>query len=140
MFTGGVECGPNAVLALAREGYRKLDFNLRDSVDSLTYPGFLKLARLHWKTGLGESWRSISKEASVRALQRLVPAIEKHHLIPASAGVRAQAIGRNGEMVDDFRVTRSGRFIHVQNALSPAATSSLAIGLDIARLIERFDA
>jgi L-2-hydroxyglutarate oxidase len=136
---GAVECGPNAVFALAREGYRKSDFNIRDSIDALTYPGFLRLARRHWKTGLGEIWRSLSKQAFVTALQKLVPSIEKHDLVPAAAGVRAQAISRNGEMVDDFRVTRSGRVVHVQNAPSPAATSSLAIGLDIAQLVEGFD-
>ncbi|HND54667.1 MAG TPA: L-2-hydroxyglutarate oxidase, partial [Pirellulaceae bacterium] len=102
MIEGGVECGPNAVLAFAREGYRKQDVNLRDLWDALTFPGFLRLAAKHWRTGLGEMWRSFNKNAFVKALQRLVPAIKPEQLVAARAGVRAQALAPEGQLVDDF--------------------------------------
>jgi len=125
---GGVECGPNAVLAFAREGYRKININLRDLFESLTYPGFLRLVARHWRTGIGEVWRSFSKRAFVRALQRLVPEIRVEHLEPAPSGVRAQALGRDGKLVDDFVIQSADRIINVGNAPSPAATASLNIG------------
>ncbi|HVU89752.1 MAG TPA: L-2-hydroxyglutarate oxidase [Pirellulales bacterium] len=128
MIHGGVECGPNAVLAFAREGYRKTDINLADLVDSLTYPGFLRLAAKYWRTGMGEMWRSISKRAFVKALQRLVPEIREEHLVAAPAGVRAQALLRDGSMVDDFLIQDGPRVVNVQNAPSPAATASLNVG------------
>jgi L-2-hydroxyglutarate oxidase len=128
VIDGTVECGPNAVLALAREGYRKFDVNLRDLCESLTYPGFLRLAMKHWRTGAGELWRSFSKRAFVRALQRLVPEIQTDHLSPAPSGVRAQAVSPDGNLVDDFLIHQTGRVINVCNAPSPAATSSLNIG------------
>jgi L-2-hydroxyglutarate oxidase len=128
MVRGGVECGPNAVLAFAREGYRKTDVNLADLVESLTYPGFLRLAAKYWRTGMGEMWRSISKRAFVKALQRLVPDIREEHLVAAPAGVRAQALLRDGSMVDDFLVQDGPRVVNVQNAPSPAATASLNVG------------
>ncbi|QDU93910.1 L-2-hydroxyglutarate oxidase [Lignipirellula cremea] len=128
MIEGGVECGPNAVLAFAREGYRKRDINLRDLAESLTYPGFLKMAMKHWRTGLGEMWRSFSKQAFVHALQRLLPEIRAEHLVKAPAGVRAQAVTREGKMVDDFLILETERVINVNNAPSPAATASLNIG------------
>ena len=128
MIDGTVECGPNAVLAFAREGYRKTDVNLRDLGESLTYVGFLRLASRYWRTGLGEMWRSLSKRAFVRALQRLVPDIRPELLEPAPSGVRAQAVGRDGSMVDDFLILEGEDAIHVCNAPSPAATSSLQIG------------
>lgn len=128
MVRGGVECGPNAVLAFAREGYRKTDINLADLVDSLTYPGFLRLAAKYWRTGMGEMWRSISKRAFVKALQRLVPEIREEHLVAAPAGVRAQALLRDGSMVDDFLIQDGPRVVNVQNAPSPAATASLNVG------------
>ena len=128
MIGGGVECGPNAVLALAREGYRKTDINLRDLADSLTYRGFLKLAAKYWRTGLGEMWRSVSKRAFVRALQRLVPEIRAADLEAAPAGVRAQAVAPDGTMVDDFLIQQTERVVNVCNAPSPAATASLNIG------------
>ncbi|MEO0662635.1 MAG: L-2-hydroxyglutarate oxidase, partial [Planctomycetota bacterium] len=124
---GTVECGPNAVLAFAREGYRKRDVNPRDLFDALTYPGFLKLAARHWRMGSGEMWRSVSKRAFVRALQKLVPEISVDALERAPAGVRAQALGRDGALVDDFFFEDSARIVHVLNAPSPAATASLAI-------------
>jgi L-2-hydroxyglutarate oxidase len=138
MIGGGVECGPNAVLALAREGYRKTDFNLADMAETLSYPGFLRLAAKFWKTGLGEMWRSASKGAFVRALQRLVPEIEGEHLVAVPAGIRAQAVLPDGSMVDDFLIQEADRVINVNNAPSPAATASLNIGRTIVgRLVPR---
>lgn len=125
---GGVECGPNAVLAFAREGYNLTTFNLYDLYESLTYPGFLRMAQKNWRTGMGELWRSISKGAFVKALQRLMPEIRSEHLVPAPAGVRAQALTRDGNLVDDFLVTQANRIVNVCNAPSPAATASLNIG------------
>lgn len=128
MIDGGVECGPNAVLAFAREGYRKLDINVRDLAESLSYGGFLRLAWKYWPAGLGEMWRSFSKAAFVRALQRLVPEIRAEDLLPGRAGVRAQALGRDGALVDDFVIQVQDNIVNVLNAPSPAATSSLNIG------------
>ena len=140
MIEGGVECGPNAVLAFAREGYHKTDLNIRDLAESLTYPGFLRLAAKYWRTGCGEMWRSISKQAFVRALQRLVPDIRAEHLEPAPAGIRAQALARDGSMVDDFLIEQQGRIVNVLNAPSPAATSSLNIAQSIFdRLASKFE-
>ncbi|MCU0315187.1 MAG: L-2-hydroxyglutarate oxidase [Fimbriimonadaceae bacterium] len=127
MIRGGVECGPNAVLAFAREGYTNLTVDLGDLVETLTYPGFLRLAAKHWRPGWEEMVRSFSKKAFVQALQRLVPDLREEHLVSAEAGVRAQALRRDGSLVDDFVIQRSGRMIHVVNAPSPAATASLAI-------------
>ena len=132
MIGGGVECGPNAVLAFAREGYEKTDLDLRDLAETLTYPGFLKLAATYWRTGLGEMWRSYSKQAFVRALQKLVPDIRAEHLEPAPAGVRAQAVTAEGRLHDDFIIEEAGAIVHVCNAPSPAATSALNIGRTIA--------
>lgn len=131
MIHGGVECGPNAVLALAREGYNWRTINVRDVLDSVTYPGFLKLALRYWKTGLGEIWRSVSKRAFVHALQKLVPDIRAEHLETAPSGVRAQALAPDGNLVDDFLIRREGRVLNVCNAPSPAATASLQIGRHI---------
>ncbi len=128
MIHGGVECGPNAVLAFAREGYGKLDINVGDLFESLTYPGFLRMAWKHWRMGAGEMWRSASKAAFVKALQKLVPEIRAEHLSAAPAGVRAQAVTREGALVDDFLIQPAGRVINVGNAPSPAATASLNIG------------
>jgi (S)-2-hydroxyglutarate dehydrogenase len=132
---GGVECGPNAVLALAREGYRWTDVNLGDLAGTLTYPGFLRLAAKYWRTGLGEVWRSVSKAAFVRALQRLVPDIRAEDLGPAPAGVRAQAVTPDGALVDDFLIREADRVVNVVNAPSPAATASLAIGRHVAERV-----
>lgn len=138
MIDGKVECGPNAVLAFAREGYNLTDFNLADLSETLRYPGFQKLASKYWRTGLGEMWRSASKRAFVRALQNLVPAIEAKHLVKAPAGIRAQAVFPDGSMVDDFTFQESKRIVNVVNAPSPAATSSLAVGKTIVdRLAKR---
>ncbi len=136
---GEVECGPNAVLAFAREGYRKTDVNLRDLWETLSYPGFLKLATRYWRMGAGEMWRSISKAAFVRALQRLMPEITADQLEPMPAGIRAQAVAADGRMLDDFAFAESPRMVHVVNAPSPAATASLSIGRSIVeKLAQRF--
>lgn len=128
MIHGEVECGPNAVLALAREGYDWLTLSPSELFESLRYSGFLKVARKHWKTGLGEIKRSLLKSAFVHALQRLIPEIRGEHLKPCRAGVRAQAIAPDGSMVDDFLWIVGQRSLHVCNAPSPAATASLEIG------------
>lgn len=139
MIHGGVECGPNAVLAFAREGYYKTSFNPFDLFESLTYSGFLRLAWKHWRAGFHEMWRSLSKPAFVSALQRLVPEIRSEHLVPAPAGVRAQAVTPDGQLVDDFLILQNDLVINVCNAPSPAATASLNIGkLIVDKLADRF--
>jgi len=128
LIGGGVECGPNAVLAFGREGYQKTDVNLRDLFETLTYPGFLRMAAKHWRMGMGEMWRSWSKGAFVQALQRLVPAIRAEDLVAVPAGIRAQAVMRDGSLVDDFLILEADRVVNVVNAPSPAATASLNVG------------
>jgi L-2-hydroxyglutarate oxidase len=125
---GKVEAGPNAVLALAREGYRKTDIVPRDFRETVTFPGFWRMARKYWGTGLGEMYRSFNKRAFLRALQRLLPALTLDDLQPGGSGVRAQAIATNGALVDDFVISVSGNTLHVLNAPSPGATASLAVG------------
>ncbi len=132
MIRGGVEAGPNAVLSFKREGYRKADFSPREAWDTLSFPGFWRLARQYWRTGLGEMYRSFRKPAFVRALQRLLPDLRSDDLEPGGAGVRAQAIDASGALVDDFSIQAIGGVIHVLNAPSPAATASLPIGEAIA--------
>ncbi len=140
MIQGGVECGPNAVLAFAREGYRMRDVNLRDLAETLAFRGFRALAWKYWRIGAGEMWRSLSKPAFVRALQHLIPEIRGEHLVPARAGVRAMAVSLDGAMVDDFVIQPHGRIVNVLNAPSPAATSSLNIGkLVVEKLAEQLD-
>ena len=134
MIAGGVECGPNAVFSFKREGYGKLDFNFRDSWDSLTYLGTLKLFMKNWRYGLGEYARAFSKKLFVRQLQRLVPSIQESDLIPGTSGVRAQAVGADGKPIDDFVIEPHGNTIHVLNAPSPAATACLAIADHINQL------
>ena len=136
MTNGEIECGPNAVLAFAREGYGKLKINPAELIESLTYPGFIKLAAKYWKTGAGEMWRSFSKRAFVKALSRLIPEIRSEHLLPAPAGVRAQAVGQDGAMVDDFHLSSNGNILNVCNAPSPAATAALNIGKTISAGID----
>ena len=134
MVKGGVEAGPNAVLALKREGYRWTDISPRDVAASAAWPGLWRLAARFWRTAVFEVWRSLVKSAFVRDLQRLVPEIRDQDLFRAGAGVRAQAMERNGALVDDFRIVHSENAIHVLNAPSPAATASLAIGRTIAEM------
>ena len=125
---GKVECGPNAVFSFKREGYDKTDFSLKDSWDALTYPGLWKMFLKHWKYGLGEYKRAFSKKLFIQQLHRLIPSLDAGDIRPGKAGVRAQALGPNGELIDDFRIERQRNSIHVLNAPSPAATASLAIG------------
>jgi L-2-hydroxyglutarate oxidase len=134
MIGGGVEAGPNAVLALKREGYTRTSFSLRDTAETLTYPGFWRLARRYLRVGAAEQLRSFSRRSFVRSLQGLVPAIRIEDVRPAGAGVRAQALSPSGALLDDFHIVEAERMIHVLNAPSPAATASLAIGAEIARM------
>ena len=132
MVEGGVEAGPNAVLGLAREGYRKTDVNLRELAETLGYGAFWRLAAKNWYTGAGEVFRSLSKRAFVRSLRKLVPEVEEDDLIPAEAGVRAQALKGDGTLVDDFLILEGESSVHVLNAPSPAATACLPIGESVA--------
>lgn len=134
MMNGGVEAGPNAVFALAREGYRHTDVNLRDLWRTVSFKGFWVMTGKYWQTGFGELYRSLSKAAFVRALQKLLPEITERDLIPGGAGVRAQAVSASGALVDDFVIRQNRRAIHVLNAPSPGATASLAIGQSIAAM------
>lgn len=139
MMGGGVEAGPNAVLAFRREGYRKTDINFSEFFETLTWPGFQKVAAKYWQTGLGEMYRSFSKSAFTKALQQLIPEIQEDDLVPAEAGVRAQACDRTGGLLDDFAILETDRAINVCNAPSPAATSSLSIGQTVSeKVLARF--
>ncbi len=133
---GTVDAGPNAVLALRREGYRRTDFSPHDLASSLAFPGFWRMSAKHWRSGLNEFHRSFSKSAFVRSLQRLVPEVRDEDLIPGGSGVRAQALRRDGTLVDDFQFVPSGKMLHVLNVPSPAATASLVIGRTIVRAAE----
>ena len=136
---GYVEAGPNAVLAFAREGYRKGNIDLGESLGTLTYPGFWKMTAKHWRTGVSEMHRSYSKQVFVRDLQKLIPEITDGDLAPGGAGVRAQAVAGSGALLDDFSILQGRQAIHVLNAPSPGATSSLAIGEHISNLaVESF--
>jgi len=137
MMKGGVEAGPNAVLAFSREGYRKSDINFRELAEALAWPGFQRVAAKYWKTGLGEMYRSFSKSAFTRALQKLIPEIRENDLVEGGAGVRAQACDRTGGLVDDFLIVEEKQVINVCNAPSPAATSSLSIGQTVAEIALR---
>jgi L-2-hydroxyglutarate oxidase len=135
MIDGSVHAGPNAVLSLKREGYKKTDFDLRDFAEVMTYPGFWKLAAKHADEGIQEIIRSFSKAAFVRSLQRLIPEVQSEDLVPTHAGVRAQALMSDGKLVDDFLIVKGQNSVHVCNAPSPAATSSLEIGKSIVEQI-----
>ncbi len=135
MMKGGVEAGPNAVLAFQREGYKKTDINPAELFETLTWPGFQKVAMKYWKTGFGEMYRSFSKAAFTKALQKLIPEIKASDLEPGGAGVRAQACNRDGGLLDDFSIQENEHFVNVCNAPSPAATSSLAIGTSISDIV-----
>jgi L-2-hydroxyglutarate oxidase len=134
MAKGGVEAGPNAVLAFQREGYKKSDVNLKELSETLAWPGFQKVAAKYWRTGFGEMYRSFSKAAFTKALQKLIPEIQQEDLVEGGAGVRAQACDREGGLVDDFLILEGKNVINVCNAPSPAATSSLAIGETVSGL------
>jgi L-2-hydroxyglutarate oxidase len=132
---GTIEAGPNAVFATKKEGYKKTDINLTELWESISWPGFRKVATKYWKTGFGEIYRSFSKNAFTKALQKLMPSIKSNDLIASGAGVRAQACHKNGKLLDDFCIEENGSCVHVLNAPSPAATSSLAIGDKISDLV-----
>jgi L-2-hydroxyglutarate oxidase LhgO len=134
---GGIEAGPNAVFAFRRNGYRTTDINVRDLSNALLFPGFWKMAATHWKSAAGEYYRSFWKPAFVRALQRLVPEISSADLVPGGSGVRAQALGRNGSLIDDFQFEDTPRIMHVFNVPSPAATASLAIARELVTRISQ---
>ena len=135
--SGKVDAGPNAVLAFKREGYRAGDFNLRDTVESLVYPGFWRVAAKHWRSGKDEMHRAVSKASFVGGLQKLVPEIQAADLVPGGSGVRAQAIARDGTLVDDFQFTQSKGMLHLYNVPSPAATASIAIGQAVVEMAAR---
>ena len=134
---GGVDAGPNAVLAFRREGYRKTDFDLRDLAQTLAFPGFWRMAAKHWRSAAGEFYRSFSKAAFVKALQKLMPEVSAFDLAADGSGVRAQALLRDGSLVDDFQFACDGNMLHVWNVPSPAATASIPIGREITRLAKQ---
>ncbi len=139
MINGGVEAGPNAVLAYKKEGYTKSDISVEDLVRMALFPGFWKMARRHYKMGYEEVKRSYSKRLFVHALRKLVPAISESDVIPSGSGVRAQALDKSGTLLDDFHIIETKNMVHVLNAPSPAATSSLSIGSTISeKIIQRF--
>jgi L-2-hydroxyglutarate oxidase len=135
-FTRGiddvVEAGPNAVLALKREGYSRRDVSFKDLADLASFPGFWRMAKAQWRNGLDETRRSLSKTRFLASLQRLLPALTESDIAPGGSGVRAQAVGRDGRLLDDFCFLEAPGMLHVLNAPSPAATASLAIGLEVA--------
>jgi (S)-2-hydroxyglutarate dehydrogenase len=134
MIKGGIEAGPNAVLAFRREGYSRWQIHPGELTETLLFPGFRKIAAKYWDDGWMEMKRSFSKSLFVKALQELIPEITTDDVVPAGAGVRAQACTRDGQLVDDFMIISKPRIIHVCNAPSPAATASLAIGETIAQM------
>jgi (S)-2-hydroxyglutarate dehydrogenase len=135
MIDGSIHAGPNAVLSLKREGYHRMSFNARDFAETITYIGFWRLAAKHTRMGFEEMYRSFSKKAFVRSLQKLIPEIRADDLVPGTAGVRAQALRPDGAMVDDFLIIKDRNVVHICNAPSPAATASLEIGRVIAEQI-----
>ena len=134
MTDGSIECGPNAVFTFKREGYGKTDFSFADTMNALTYGGTWKLFFKNWRYGLDEYRRAFSKKLFLKTLRRLIPSLTMDDIEPGRAGVRAMLLGTDGEMVDDFRIERRGRHIHVLNAPSPAATACLAIGEEIVNM------
>jgi L-2-hydroxyglutarate oxidase len=138
MYNGEIECGPNAVFTFKREGYGKTDFNLRDTWDALTFQGTWKLFFKHTKFGIDEYRRAFSKRLFLKTLRRLIPSLEMDDITPGRAGVRAMALGPDGEMIDDFRFEFKDNSIHVLNAPSPAATAALAIGSEVCAQAEKY--
>ncbi len=136
MMKGGVEAGPNAVLAFKREGYSRTDFSMNDVMQMAAFPGFWKMAAKHYRMGFKEYYRSMVKTSFVHSLQKLIPEITADDVEPGGAGVRAQALERDGSLTDDFRIIETADMVHVLNAPSPAATASLSIGYKISQLIK----
>lgn len=137
MKKGGVEAGPNAVLAFKREGYNFSDFSLNDTAKMFLYSGFWRMTSKYYKMGFGEFYRSLNKKEFVKALQKLLPEVNSDSIVKGGAGVRAQALEPSGKLVDDFRIVEAERIVHVLNAPSPAATSSISIGNHIGNLIRK---
>ena len=137
MMEGGVEAGPNAVLAMKREGYKKSDFSIADVAQFGTYIGFWRMAFKYWQMSISEMYRSFNKKAFVKALQRLVPELQMEDVYPSGSGVRAQALEPDGKLADDFRIVESAHQVHVLNAPSPAATASISIGESIADMASK---
>jgi L-2-hydroxyglutarate oxidase LhgO len=133
---GGVEAGPNAVLSFKREGYTRTSFDLTDALSTALFPGFWKMAAQNWKSGVGEIYRSWNKQAFTRALQKLLPSLREQDIQPGGSGVRAQALDRHGNLLDDFHFVYQDRILHVCNVPSPAATASLVIGREIASTLD----
>jgi L-2-hydroxyglutarate oxidase len=131
---GGIDAGPNAVLALKREGYRWSDFNLSENMVTFTYPGFWRMGARYWRSAVEEVYRSLHKAAFVASLQKLLPEIRESDLVADGSGVRAQAVRRDGYLVDDFKFVCAENMLHVWNVPSPAATASLPIGREIVRM------
>ena len=134
MTNGDIECGPNAVFTFKREGYNKLDFNFKDTVDALSFEGTRRLFINHWKFGINEYKKAFSKSLFLKEIQKMIPCIKKEHVVVSRSGVRAMALQKNGEMLDDFNIVKTKNNIHVINAPSPAATACLAIGSQITEL------
>ena len=134
---GGIEAGPNAVLSFKREGYGRTSFKFSDAMSTATFPGFWKMAAKYWESGVGEMYRSWSKRAFTRALQKLLPALTEADIQPAGSGVRAQALDNSGKLLDDFHFVYQDRILHVCNVPSPAATASLVIGREIISTLEK---
>jgi len=138
-ISGSIEAGPNALLALRREGYTGASVDLREAAETLGFSGFWKMARRYWRMGLAEQYRSWVKSSFVKSLQKMVPELEESDLVPGGSGVRAQAVDKNGNLLDDFHFVQRGRMIHVCNVPSPAATASLEIGREIVdMLVQQF--
>lgn len=133
MTTGEIECGPNAVFTFKREGYNKADFSFRDTIDALSYIGTWRLFKNHWRFGFNEFVKAYSKTIFLRNLQKLIPSLTMNDIVPGRSGVRAMALGKYGDVIDDFKIVTSGRNIHVLNAPSPAATACLSIGETISQ-------
>ena len=131
MVDGSIECGPNAVFTFKREGYGKTDFNLKDTLEALMYKGTWKLFFKHWRFGLNEYKRAFSKRLFLKELNRLIPSLKMDDIVVGRSGVRAMALGQDGEVFDDFKIECKGNSIHVLNAPSPAATACLAIGDEV---------
>lgn len=136
IINGDVECGPNAVFTFKREGYRKTDFNIKDTLQALTFSGTHKLFINHWKFGLNEYKKAFSKSLFLKELQKIVPSLEKNDIIQGKSGVRAMALNKNGEIIDDFKIVKNKKNIHVLNAPSPAATACLVIGEQIMKKLK----
>lgn len=135
MINGGIEAGPNAVLSFKKEGYIKTSFSMKDTLKTFSWPGFMKISVKYLGTGIGETYRSVSKSAFTKALQKLVPEIQKDDLVKGGAGVRAQAVSKDGKLIDDFVIEETENIVHVLNAPSPGATSCLSIGEHISKIV-----